>query len=104
MADRLEFHAWLYSDVVAKTNTTESAEEVASEKIKDKASGPNRLDELKLRFPYINPFELDELTGKIAALRFHRACILDELGRNEESELDYAWLDRFGFVETENLN
>lgn len=103
MADRVEFHAWLYSDVVAK-NAIESGEEVAVEKIKDKASTPNRLDELKLRFPYINPAELDDLAGKIAALRFHRACILDELGRNEESDLDYAWLDRFGFTETQNLN
>jgi len=107
MADRLEFHAWLYSDV-AKTNATESAEEVAAEKIvekiKDKASAPNRLDELKLRFPYISPVELDDLARKIAALRFHRACILDELERNEESDLDYAWLDRFGFTETDKLN
>ena len=104
MADRLEFHAWLYSDVVAKTNATASADPVAVEKIKNNASAPNRLDDLKLRFPYINPVELDELVRKIAALRFHRACILDELERNEESDLDYAWLDRFGFTETENLN
>ncbi len=104
MADRLEFHAWLYSDVVAKTNATASADPVAVEKIKYKESAPKRLDDLKLRFPYINPVELDELVRKIAALRFHRACILDELERNEESDLDYAWLDRFGFTETENLN
>ena len=104
MADRVEFHAWLYSEVVAKTDATESADEGAVEKIINKASAPNRLDELKLRFPYINPDELDDLARKTAALRFHRACILDELGRNEESDLDYVWLDCFGFTETENLN
>lgn len=108
MADRLEFHAWLYSDV-AKAIPTESADEVATEKIaaekiKDKASATNRLDELKLRFAYLSPVELDDLARKIAALRFHRACILDELERNEESDLDYAWLDRFGFTETDKLN
>ena len=88
-ADRIAFHNLLFSDVVA-------SEEVAIV--------PNRLDELKKRFPYVNPMEIDGLARKIAALRFHRACILDELGRTEESDLDYAWLDSFGFTETDKLN
>lgn len=105
-ADRMEFHAWLYSDVVAKTIAVDSSDEEAVEKIKDakKPPTPNKLDEMKLRFSYINPIEIDDLARKIATLRFHRACILDELGRNEESDLDYAWLDRFGFTDTEDLN
>jgi hypothetical protein len=37
-------------------------------------------------------------------VRFHRACILDEVGRTDESELDYRWLDQFGFTEPEKLN
>ena len=47
---------------------------------------------------------LDALARRVASLRFHRACILDELGRTEESEQDYAWLDSFGFQETDKLN
>ena len=87
--DRIAFHDLLFSDGVA-------SEEVGVV--------PNRLDELKKRFSYVNPIEIDGLAKKIAALRFHRACILDELGRTGESDLDYAWLDSFGFTETDKLN
>jgi len=64
----------------------------------------SRLDELKKEFPYFRPIDLELQAKRIAAVRFHRACILDELGRTEESELDYRWLDRFGFTEPDKLN
>jgi tetratricopeptide (TPR) repeat protein len=38
-----------------------------------------------------------------AVLRYHRACILDELGKTEEALKDYYWLDLYGFKETEDL-
>lgn len=88
-ADRLAFHDQLFLDVVASEET---------------ADVPNRLEELKKRFSYVNPVEIEGIARKIAALRFHRACILDELGRTKESDLDYAWLDAFGFTETDKLN
>ena len=88
-ADRLAFHDQLFLDVVASDET---------------ADVPNRLEELKKRFSYVNPMEIEGLARKIAALRFHRACILDELGQTKESDLDYAWLDAFGFTETDKLN
>ncbi len=91
-ADRIAFHGMLFSDVVA------------SEEVDETAGVPNRLEELKKRFSYVNPMEIEGLARKIAALRFHRACILDELGRTKESDLDYAWLDAFGFTETDKLN
>ena len=80
-ADRLAFHDQLFLDVVASDET---------------AGVPNRLAELKKRFSYVNPMEIEGLARKIAALRFHRACILDELGRTKESDLDYAWLTLLG--------
>lgn len=64
----------------------------------------NRMDELKKAFPNLMPAALEQQAERIAAVRFHRACILDELGRTEESELDYRWLDQFGFTEPEKLN
>lgn len=104
-ADRFEFHALLSSDAVAKSETTDPTEDGKSKKETSKTVPlANRLDEIKRRFAYINPTNIDELAKKIAALRFHRACILDELGRTEESDLDYAWLDSFGFTETDKLN
>ena len=63
-----------------------------------------RLDELKKEFPSLRPIELELEAKRIAVVRFHRACILDELGRTDESELDYRWLDQFGFTEPEKLN
>jgi hypothetical protein len=58
---------------------------------------------IRKRFPLSNRNAVDTLAKKIAVLRFHRACILDDLGRTEESEVDYAWLDRFGFSDTKKL-
>jgi hypothetical protein len=63
-----------------------------------------RLDELKKEFSYLRPIELELEAKRIAVVRFHRACILDELGQTEKSELDYRWLDQFGFTEPEKLN
>lgn len=104
-ADRFEFHALFSSDSVAEPEATEPTEEGNSRtKTSNTIPKANRLDEIKRRFAYINPTDIDELARKIAALRFHRACILDELGRTAESDLDYAWLDSFGFTETDKLN
>jgi hypothetical protein len=64
----------------------------------------NKLEELKNRLPVYDPRDLNDLARGVAALRFHRACILDELGRTEDSEIDFAWLDSFGFQETDKLN
>jgi len=91
--DRAKFEGLYVSDV-----------EAASES--DSLDRPPRspLDELKKEFTYLRPIALELLAKRIAAVRFHRACILDELGRTEESELDYRWLDQFGFTEPDKLN
>ena len=68
------------------------------------ASVSNKLEELKKLLPAYDPRGLGYLARGVAALRFHRACILDELGRIEDAEIDYAWLDSFGFQETDKLN
>ena len=110
-ADRREFQTWLYSDTFEKTNNNDSEiENDSGGKIIDSnvstknISQLNRLEALKLRYPYVSPSGIDEIAKTIAAFRFHRACILDELGRTEESDRDYAWLDNFGFTETNKLN
>ena len=38
-----------------------------------------------------------------AVLRYHRACILDELNRLEEAQKDYYWLDEFGYTQIGDL-
>ncbi|HUP80156.1 MAG TPA: hypothetical protein VM260_16500, partial [Pirellula sp.] len=100
-ADRREFHSWLYSDTFEKMNNNDS--EIGNDSTKN-VSQLNRLEALKLRYPYVSPSGIDEIAKTIAAFRFHRACILDELGRTEESDRDYAWLDNFGFTNTDKLN
>ena len=103
--DRLEFQALLFSDSAVKPEPTDPNKDDNNTTRTPKTTlATNRLDEIKRRFGYINPTDIDDLARKIAALRFHRACILDELGRNDESDLDYAWLDGFGFTETDKLN
>ncbi len=64
----------------------------------------SRMEGLKKEFSYLRPIDLELQAKRIAVVRFHRACILDELGRTDESELDYRWLDQFGFTEPEKLN
>jgi hypothetical protein len=64
----------------------------------------NKLDEIKKKFPSSEHFKLERTARTLAVLRFHRACILDELGRTEEAEIDYAWLDRFGFSDVRLLD
>lgn len=72
----------------------------------DSADSPplNRMEKLKKEFSYLRPMDLELQTKRIAVVRFHRASILDELGRTDESELDYRWLDQFGFTDPEKLN
>ena len=38
-----------------------------------------------------------------AVLRYHRACILDDLNKTEEAQKDYYWLDAFGYTKTNDL-
>jgi len=100
-SDRLEFHAWLMFGE-SKTKDSALATESRVEALESKALPP--AEEMKIRFSYVRPYEIDRLIKSLAALRFHRACILDELGRDEDSELDFAWLDRFGFTDTDKIN
>lgn len=67
------------------------------------ARGASPLEVMRDLFPHINPIAIEAVAKQIASLRFHRACILDELGRYDESDLDYAWLDRFGFTNTSEI-
>ena len=88
--DRIELQTRLF--------TAPSAQEAST------STAKNRIEDLTKHFPEYSPKLLDALVRGVASLRFHRACILDELGLTEESELDYAWLDSFGFQETDKLN
>ena len=54
--------------------------------------------------PPSEQIKIESIAKDIAVIRFHRACILDDLGRTEESEIDYLWLDRFGFSNTQKLH
>jgi tetratricopeptide (TPR) repeat protein len=69
------------------------------------SSTPTRspLEEIRARFTNINFDAVLAVSKNIAVMRFHRACILDALNRTAESERDYAWLDRFGFSQTQKL-
>jgi len=68
------------------------------------STAKNKLEDLTKHLSDYPSKPLEALARRVASLRFHRACILDELGLTEESELDYAWLDGFGFQETDKLN
>ncbi len=76
---------------------------VAAAKTDELLRGTNRLEVLKDLCPHINPIAIDALARQVASLRYHRACILDELGRSVESDLDYAWLDQFGYANTAEI-
>ena len=101
--DRAKFLAFFISDIEDSTREDSTTEDSA-ENDSTAAQPKNRLDELKNQLPYLQPLALELQAERIASVRFHRACILDELGRTEESELDYRWLDRFGFTEPDKLN
>lgn len=58
---------------------------------------------VKKNFPNLDMSYVRSYAKEIATLRFHRACILEDLGRIEEAQQDYEWLDRFGFVDTRKL-
>jgi len=110
VADRAEFLLWLFPESETKVADAKTADseisnsDSGSEKIDAKSpSGTNRLEELRDRFPHIHPFAIEEFAKKVASLRFHRACILDELNRSVESDLDYNWLDLFGFTDTTKI-
>ncbi|MEQ1829224.1 MAG: hypothetical protein ABL921_24890 [Pirellula sp.] len=64
----------------------------------------NPLDQIKAKYPTIDATRIGAIARNLAVMRFHRACILDELDRVDESELDYVWLDKFGFSKTHELD
>lgn len=111
--DRMEFTSWFFPDSEAKPTISEvqnsdsqnsdSLNSDPNAKIAYPPARDNRLDSFRERFPYINPIAIEALARQVAALRFHRACILDELGRNEESNVEYAWLDEFGYTNTNEI-
>ena len=88
--DRVEFKKWLFDD--------------SSSLQVDAVQKSNAMAELKKRFSGYPPEAIEAFARGVASLRFHRASILDELGRSDESEPDYAWLDRFGLEQTDKLN
>lgn len=61
------------------------------------------IQEAKKKLRASDHYAFDQAARILAVIRFHRACILEDLGRMEEAEIDYAWLDRFGFTNTQNL-
>jgi tetratricopeptide (TPR) repeat protein len=38
-----------------------------------------------------------------AVLRYHRACILEDLNKTAQAQKDYYWLDAFGYTNTDDL-
>lgn len=58
---------------------------------------------IKTRFPNLNPFLIEGLAKTIAVMRYHRACILHDLGRFDEWDRDMSWLELFGFTDTTQL-
>jgi len=77
--------------------------EMAQTKISDADLRREKIDLIQSRFPYLQESDIETLVEMLAVMRFHRACILDELGRTEESNADYAWLDLFGYTNTAEL-
>ena len=88
--DRIELQKRLFAAPSTQETSTSTAK--------------NMLEDLTKHLSNYSSKPLEALARRVASLRFHRACILDELGLTEESELDYAWLDSFGFHETDKLN
>ena len=84
-------------------SVTENTELIASKSELPRNTGlPNSLDLLKLKNPFYQN-KIENHARVIAVLRFHRASILEDLGRDDEADMDYAWLDMFGFEDTQNL-
>jgi tetratricopeptide (TPR) repeat protein len=93
----------LNATVPQESNPTDDLKAAPGKKQTDIERVVSPLDAIKKDFKAIKPELLDELAKQIATMRFHRACILDALNRQTESEVDYEWLDRFGFSDTSRL-
>lgn len=65
--------------------------------------GLEPLEMIKNRYPQIDPFLVEGIAKTIAVMRYHRACILHDLGRFDEWERDHTWLELFGFEDTTQL-
>jgi tetratricopeptide (TPR) repeat protein len=65
--------------------------------------GLEPLEMIKNRYPQIDPFLIEGIAKTIAVMRYHRACILHDLGRFDEWERDHTWLELFGFEDTAKL-
>lgn len=112
-SDRSELISWFFPELEVNlrnsdpqnsdSKNSDSKNSDSDAKIAKLPLGENRLEAFRERFPQINPIAIEGLARQVAALRFHRACILDELGRNEESDTEYAWLDQFGFTNTNEI-
>ena len=67
------------------------------------ASAVEPLDKIKIRYSSVPPELLSQIARTIAVMRYHRSCILEELGKFDESARDESWLELFGFNDTSKL-
>lgn len=113
--DSLEFYKMLEPDPEnlklerSTEDTTSNASATNATQIDAKEADPlgkeaDPLGKIVKRFPLIQRERIEFLAHIIAVVRYHRACILDELGRMDDSKIDYDWLARFGFSDFNKLN
>jgi hypothetical protein len=76
---------------------------MAISKVVPSLNGVDRMEHAKSKLRPSELYEFERAARQMAILRFHRACILEDLGLIDEAEIDYSWLDRFGFTQTQNL-
>ena len=104
----------ILNSMLMKSQSQDSNEEATSKTVEKLTPNPSQpgstpkllqepLDLIKIRFPSINPFLLEGIAKTIAVMRYHRASILYDLGRFDESERDHSWLELFGFEDTTKL-
>ncbi|XZE18098.1 hypothetical protein SH449x_003382 [Pirellulaceae bacterium SH449] len=86
-----------WKDILSMFTNRDSSDQASTETDEPKPVAPNLLGNRNIGQ------ERGSTLHTTAVLRYHRACILDELGRTEEAFKDYYWLDLYGFNETENL-
>jgi hypothetical protein len=79
-----------------KPITATTAKQNSSSNPKDNAL------ELPLRAANIGR-DRGSLLHTTAVLRYHRACILEDLNKMDEAQKDYFWLDEFGYSITNDL-
>lgn len=87
--------SWL--DILSVFSNRDSSDEASVESEETKPVAPKLLEQKNIGQ------ERGSTLHTTAVLRYHRASILDELGKTEEALRDYYWLDLYGFKETEDL-